>query len=135
MSDYTMSETCRAPYADVLAHVRAALADAGFGIITEIDLQATLAAKLGVEVPAQVILGACNPAFAHRAITIEPSVAALLPCNVVVRSVDGETTRVEAFDPAAMAKVAGESDELEAVIGDVRHQLRLALDAVAEALA
>jgi len=135
MSDYTMSETCRAPNADVLAHVRAALAGAGFGIITEIDLQATLAAKLGVEVPAQVILGACNPTFAHRAITIEPSVAALLPCNVVVRSVDGETTRVEAFDPAAMAKIAGESDELEAVVGDVRHQLRLALDTVAEALA
>ena len=86
------------PHETAVADVRAALADQGFGVLTEIDLRATLAAKLGVEVAPQVILGAWPP-LAHRALEIDPSVATMLPCNVVVRAVDEDTTVVEAFDP------------------------------------
>lgn len=131
MSGYTMSVICAASYEETLARVRAALAEAGFGVITEIDMRATLAAKLGVEIAPQMILGACNPGFAHRAIAAEPSVAALLPCNVVVRAADDGRTVVEAFDPAAMARLGGDP-ALAPLIEDVRRQLRAALDAAAD---
>ena len=130
MSDYTLSVTLHRPYDAAVADVRAALADQGFGVLTEIDLRATLAAKLGVEVAPQVILGACRPPLAHRAITIDPSVAAVLPCNVVVRALDDETTVVEAFDPAAMTALAGPA--IAPVADEARALLTAALDALAE---
>ncbi len=103
MSTYTLSTSVPRPFADTVEMVRTALADQGFGILTEIDMQATLKAKLEVDVPPQVILGACRPALAHQALLADPSIAALLPCNVVVRAVDDETTAVETFDPDFMA--------------------------------
>ena len=81
----TMRTTLAAPYDDAVLAVREALGDQGFGVLTEIDLRATLKTKLDVDVAPQVILGACRPQLAHRALEAAPSVAALLPCNVVVR--------------------------------------------------
>src|SRR6516225_5889252 len=130
MSSYTIQASCELPFEDAVAAVRAELAKAGFGVITEIDLRATLQQKIGAEIPAEVILGACNPRYAHRAITADPSVAALLPCNVVVRSLGERATLVEAFDPATMMRLAGGHDDLEGLATEVGQQLRAALGAV-----
>jgi uncharacterized protein (DUF302 family) len=116
-------------YAEAVERTRAALAGQGFGILTEIDVAATLHAKLGVEVPPQVILGACSPPLAHRALQVEPDLGLLLPCNVVVR-VDGGTVRVTALDPQVMVGVTGRP-ELGAVAAEARQRLRAALDDVA----
>ena len=111
--------------------VRSALAEVGFGVITEIDMAATMKAKLDVDLPPQLILGACRPALAHQALLADPSIAALLPCNVVVRSVGEEQTVVEAFDPAFLAGLAG-GDALRAVAGDARERLTRMLDDLSE---
>ena len=128
MSDYTLRTTVATSYDDALTRVREALADAGFGVLTEIDLKATLKAKLDVDVPPQMILGACRPPLAHAAILADPSIAALLPCNVVVRS-EGDETVVEAFDPAAMVAIA-DNPALEEIASDARERLQRALEAV-----
>lgn len=133
MTDYTMRTTVDRPYEETVEAVRAQLAEAGFGVLTEIDLKATLKEKLDVEVAPQVILGACRPQLAHRALEVEPSIAALLPCNVVVRAVDETTTVVEAFDPDAMMSFAavGENREaLLAVAADARERLNATLTAL-----
>ena len=130
MSGYTLTTTLDRTYDEAVADVRAALADQGFGVLTEIDIRATLAAKLGVDVAPQVILGACRPPLAHRALEIDPSVASMLPCNVVVRALDDDTTVVEAFDPGAMTALAGE--ELAPVAEEARTLLTAALAALTE---
>jgi uncharacterized protein (DUF302 family) len=126
----TLARTVTAPYDETVATVRAALADQGFGVLTEIDLKATLKEKLDVEVPAEVILGACRPPLAHQAITAEPSVAALLPCNVVVRELGDGRTLVEALDPDALSRLF-DHDRLAGVVADARARIEAALDAVA----
>jgi uncharacterized protein (DUF302 family) len=133
MAEYTLSTTVHHPYDRTVEAVRARLGDVGFGVLTEIDLQATLKAKLDVDVAPQVILGACRPQLAHQALAAEPSIAALLPCNVVVRAVDETSTLVEAFDPAAMIAFADHDpagDTLRAVATDARQRLTAALAAV-----
>lgn len=122
MATYTLSTTVTAPYDATVEKVRAALGDQGFGILTEIDLAATLLEKTGETVPPQVILGACRPPLALEAVRTDPSIAAVLPCNVVVRSVDEENTVVEAFDPDAMMGLS-DSDALTAVATDARERL------------
>jgi len=112
--------------ADVAA--RAALADQGFGVLTEIDVAVVFRAKLGVERPFLKFLGACNPGFAQRALQIDPSVSLLLPCNVVVEDV-GEGTKISAVDPLALMDDPAFS-ELGA---EVASRLRQALDAVTDA--
>ncbi|MBC7278834.1 MULTISPECIES: DUF302 domain-containing protein [unclassified Nocardioides] len=131
MTQYTLEATVRRPYGETVEAVRAELAAAGFGILTEIDLKATLKAKLDVDVAPQVILGACRPQLAHQALQADPSIAALLPCNVVVRAVDDTTTVVEAFDPDTMMSIAGDAgDTLRAVATDARQRLTAALAAL-----
>jgi uncharacterized protein (DUF302 family) len=114
------------PYAEAVERVRGALADQGFGILTEIDLKATLKSKLDVDVPPQIILGACRPALAYEALSVDPSIAAVLPCNVVVRAVDETTTIVEAFDPDAMMGLA-DNAALHTVATDAKQRLTAAL--------
>ena len=129
MSNYTITTTIHQPYDDAVATVRAALGDQGFGVLTEIDLKATLKEKLDVDVTPQVILGACRPQLAHAAIQAEPSIAALLPCNVVVRAVDDETTLVEAFDPDTMMGMA-DNETLKKIAGDAKGRLLAAFAAL-----
>ncbi len=131
MATFTLSATLAQPYDDAVEAVRAALGAQGFGILTEIDLQATLKAKLDVDVAAQVILGACRPALAYEALSVDPAIAAVLPCNVVVRALDEATTLVEAFDPDAMMGLA-ENDALHAVAADAKERLTAALAALSQ---
>ena len=113
---------------DVDARARKALADHGFGVLTEIDVKATMKKKLDVDMPAYRILGACNPTMAHQAIGIEPRVGAMLPCNVILREVEGGV-EVSAIDPVASMQ-AIENAELTAVAGEVRDLLAKAVAAV-----
>lgn len=129
MSSFTMTTTLNQPYDEALGAVRAALGHEGFGILTEIDLAATLKEKLGVDLAPQVILGACRPPLAYEAIQAEPSIAAVLPCNVVVRSLDADTTQVEAFDPQAMMGLADNSS-LHKVAADAKSRLDAAFAAL-----
>ena len=110
------------------ARTRKALADNGFGVLTEIDVKATLKKKLDVEMPAYRILGACNPAMAHRAIGIEPRVGAMLPCNVILRETEGGV-EVSAIDPVASMQATGNA-ELQRVAGEVRDLLAKAVAAI-----
>jgi uncharacterized protein (DUF302 family) len=129
MAGFTLATTLDRPYDEAVAAVRTALGDQGFGILTEIDLKATLKAKLDVDVAPQVILGACRPALAYEALSAEPSIAAVLPCNVVVRSVNENATVVEAFDPDAMMGLA-DNDALHTVAADAKQRLTAALAAL-----
>lgn len=127
MDDYTISTTVTTPYDETLARVRDLLPEAGFGVLTEIDLATTLRAKLGVELAPQVILGACRPPLAHAALEADPRVATLLPCNVVVAAV-ADGTRVEVLDPAVMTTF---SPELAEVAADARERLSGMMGALA----
>lgn len=131
MTSYTLTREVPRPFDDVLAEVRAGLVEQGFGVISEIDLAGTLHAKLGVEVPPQVILGACRPQLAHEALQADPSVAAMLPCNVVVRSTGPSECVVEAFDPDTMVTMTGGAPALALVATDARARLLGLLDALA----
>ena len=110
------------------ARTRAALAKDGFGVLTEIDVRATMKKKLDVEMPAYRILGACNPKMAHQAIGLEPRVGAMLPCNVILREVEGGV-EISAIDPVASMQ-AIENPELTAVAGQVRDLLAKAVAAI-----
>lgn len=114
--------------ADAEAAIRAALADQGFGVLTEIDVAAVFRAKLGVDRPFLKILGACNPNFASRALAIDPSVALLLPCNVVVEATEAGT-RVSAVDPTALMN----DPAFDELAGEVSSRLQAAVNAVRSA--
>jgi uncharacterized protein (DUF302 family) len=130
---YAIGVTVDRPFGQTLTDTRDALAAQGFGVLTEIDMQATLKAKLGVDIAPQVILGACRPPLAHAALQAEPSIGLLLPCNVVVRSVDGDRARVETIDPAIMVSVTGNPD-LQPVATEARTRLTAALQSLQPSL-
>jgi uncharacterized protein (DUF302 family) len=113
---------------DVDVRARKPLADHGFGVLTEIDVQATMKKKLDVEMSAYRILGACNPKMAYQAIGTEPRVGAMLPCNVILRELEGGV-EVSAIDPVASMQPIGNTD-LTAVAGDVRDLLAKAVAAI-----
>ena len=126
---YTISRTLSRPYAETVTAVREALAEQGFGVLTEIDLKAALKEKIDADIAPYVILGACRPPLAHQAVQADPSIGALLPCNVVVRSQDAEHTVVEALDPDVMMSVA-DSAALDEVAADAKKRLTAALDSL-----
>jgi uncharacterized protein (DUF302 family) len=126
---YALSVTLDHPYDAIVQRVREALASQGFGILTEIDIAATLKAKLGADMPPQVILGACNPPLAQAALQAEPSIGLLLPCNVVVRAAGDHATIVEAVDPQTMVALTGNT-ALQSVADDATRRLEAALDSL-----
>ena len=123
---YVLSTTLEQGFEQTLDATRTALADQGFGILTEIDIRATLKAKLDVDVPSHIILGACRPPLAHAALQAEPSVGVLLPCNVVVRTLDERHTVVEAMDPGTMVELTA-NDALADVAAEAGTRLSAAL--------
>jgi len=126
---YTINRTIDgASFDAVEQRTRQALADRGFGVLTEIDVKATMKKKLNAEMPPYRILGACNPDMAYQAIRMEPRVGAMLPCNVILRQV-GEAVEVSAIDPVASMQ-AIDNDELIRVAGEVRDLLVAAIAAI-----
>jgi uncharacterized protein (DUF302 family) len=126
---YAITAIVYGTFEDTLSATRQALADQGFGVLTEIDLQATLKAKLDVDTAPQVILGACRPPLAYAALQAEPSIGLLLPCNVVVRAIGDGTTLVQALNPDMMVSVT-DNPNLVAVAADARARLCAALDSL-----
>ena len=121
-SAYTFGTRLPLPWQEARPLVEAALKAEGFGVLTEIDVAATLLAKLGIEQAPYLILGACNPSLAHRALQADPSIGALLPCNVVLRDDAGQTI-VEAMDPRVVMGLV-ENPEVEAVAAEAEERLR-----------
>ena len=118
-----------APFDDTVERTRKALQAQGFGVLTEIDMQATLQAKIGEDIGRYLILGACNPQLAHRAVGVNRQIGLLLPCNVVVRE-DGGDVVVEAMNPELMVQVSGDP-ELRSVADDATTRLRSAIATLA----
>jgi uncharacterized protein (DUF302 family) len=129
--DYGIRITTDAPFAETVQRVRDALRQQGFGVLTEIDVRATLREKLGAEMEDYVILGACNPPLADRALASDRSIGLLLPCNVVVRTAPGQTI-VEAMNPQVMAEVTGEPS-VQPIADEASARIRAALAAVSAA--
>jgi len=129
--DFTRRIELDASYDDAIGRVKDALKDQGFGVLTEIDVRQTLKDKLDIDVEPQIILGACNPQLAHRALEIDPRTAALLPCNVVVRTEAGRTV-VEALDPKLIAEIPG-NPALTPIAEEAGQRIQAALDALASA--
>jgi uncharacterized protein (DUF302 family) len=129
--DYGTTITTTLTFDEAVERTRAALAEQGFGVLTEIDVTATLKSKLDEDMEPYLILGACNPQLAHRALGIERDIGLLLPCNVVVRR-DGDHTLVQALDPQLMVSLPGRP-ELQPIADEAGRRLAAALQAVAAA--
>lgn len=130
--DLALSTVLHTSFADAVEKTRTALQDQGFGVLTEIDMRATLKAKLGEDMEDYLILGACNPQLAHRAVGVDRQIGLLLPCNVIVRSdpTAGEgTVIVEAMNPQLMVQVTGEN-ALNPVADEAATRLQAAIDAL-----
>ena len=125
MAAYAITRDVEAPFAEAVEQVTAALAAEGFGVLTTIDVQATMKAKLDLDLEPYVILGACNPVLAARGLAVEPDLGVLLPCNVVVRVEDGRT-RVSAMEPMAALALAG-NPELEPLAAEARERIERAV--------
>lgn len=120
---YYFSKTLEMPFEQAIQHVTDALAAMGFGVMTTIDVRATMKKKLNIEFRSYTILGACNPEFAHKALQIEDTIGTMLPCNVVVQEMRSGLIKVSAVDPVA-SMMAIKNPQLETIAGDVREVLR-----------
>ena len=131
-----LSANLTTEFEDAVARTREALAQQGFGVLTEIDIKATIEAKLGVEMEDYLILGACNPALAYRAISVDREIGLLLPCNILVRADPGNpgTVIVEAMDPGILLEVTGEP-ALKAIADEVTAKLGAAIASLADGCA
>ncbi|MEQ8601050.1 MAG: DUF302 domain-containing protein [Devosia sp.] len=127
---YTFDKQLRGiAFDDAVARTKQVLATKGFGVLTEIDMQKTMKAKLEVDIPAYVILGACNPKMSYEALKLEPRAGAMLPCNVIVRQLEDGAIEVSAIDPVA-SMTAIDNDALQAVAGKVQGLLSQAVDEI-----
>ncbi len=126
---YYLARTVSQPFGAVIEAITARLKDQGFGVLSEIDIQATLKAKLGAEMKAYRILGACNPGFAHGALQAENKLGVMLPCNVIVRETDDGQVEVATIDPVAAMERTG-NPQLTATATEVRRRLAAALAAL-----
>ena len=125
--DYQFSKTIKLPFDEAIAHVTEALKNEGFGILTEIDVQATLKKKLNVDFKPYKILGACNPPFAYEALKAEDKIGAMLPCNVIVQMQTEGQVEVSAVDPVA-SMMAIENPALSAIATQVQTKLKKVID-------
>jgi uncharacterized protein (DUF302 family) len=123
---YGNAVTVKTPFAETAERVREELKAEGFGVLTEINVKSTLREKLGEDVEDYLILGACNPPLAHRALSVDRSIGLLLPCNVVVRAA-GDSTVVEALNPQIMVNLS-DSPELESIADDAAARLQRVLE-------
>ena len=128
---YTLTTTTAVPFSEAVERVRAELKEEGFGVLCEIDVQSTLRAKLGAETEPYLILGACNPPLAHQALSTEPELGTLLPCNVAVYERDGRT-HISAIDAERMLSIVG-NDGLSPIAAQVRDKLARVVDHSASA--
>ena len=131
-----LSTALQTSFADAVARTRAALTEQGFGVLTEIDMKATLKAKLGEDMEEYLILGACNPPLAHRAVNVDRQIGLLLPCNVVVRAdrADDTSVIIEAMNPQILVEVTGEP-ALRDVADEVTRKMQAAIDSLQTAAA
>jgi uncharacterized protein (DUF302 family) len=116
---YYFAKTIRASFDEAIARTKARLSERGFGVLTEIDVAATMKAKLGVDMAPYRILGACNPYHAHRALQAEPKIGTMLPCNVIVREAAPGHIEVAAVDPVASMQAIDNP-----ALGDIAHEVR-----------
>ncbi|MFP4623629.1 MAG: DUF302 domain-containing protein [Gemmatimonadota bacterium] len=128
-ASYALARTLTLSFDEADARVREELQKEGFGVLSEIDVAATLKKKLDVDFPRYEILGACNPPLAHQALQLEPDLGLLLPCNVVVRALDDERTVVEALDPVRQLSVA-DNPELPKLAEEVRARMERVIAAL-----
>lgn len=130
--DYQRSIPVDMPYAEAVTRTRQALAEQGFGVLAEIDVQATLKEKRGLEMEPYVILGACNPDLAHQALAVDRGIGVLLPCNVVVSAREGGGSTVAILDPQIMASVT-ELPDLQPLADEASRRLQAVLDTLTTA--
>lgn len=121
--NYGFVVTLNMPLSDARPIVESALKEEGFGVLTEIDVKSTLKQKIDVDFEPYVILGACNPGFAHKALTLQPAIGLLLPCNVTLHEIDGQT-RVSIIDPMQMLSLEAGNEELMDIAGDAATALK-----------
>ncbi|MBU3067066.1 DUF302 domain-containing protein [Nocardia sp. NEAU-G5] len=130
-TDSQLSATLHTSFRDAVERARTALSQQGFGVLTEIDMRATMHAKLGATMEDYVILGACNPPLAHRSLELDRRIGLLLPCNVVVRTTAPDTVLVEAADPAMMAELVA-APGISEVAADATSRLRAAIGSLTD---
>jgi uncharacterized protein (DUF302 family) len=126
--NYGIRKTLDIGFDEAVGRTRELLQTEGFGVLTEIDMKAKLKEKIDVDVPPYLILGACNPPLAYKALQAEPEIGLLLPCNVIVYEGPGGKTVVSAMDPGVMSKVVGDNPVMEEVAKDARARLERVIE-------